>query len=164
MTDWAWCCGHVSGCEHAAVDMSDCEHAAVDMSDCEHAAVNMCWAVSMLLWMCPAADMLLWTWPHTHLRIENTLLKWFAIDSDITSLHFTVVNYDIYATPSFSVVNWDLKLWMQSSAGPKVCALDAGKLKNRYTLNWGMCAFFVSLHCFPCSVYNCVFSHLTVPQ
>jgi len=42
------------------------------------------------------------THTHTHLRIESMLLKWFAIDSDITSLHFSVVNHDIYATPSFN--------------------------------------------------------------
>jgi hypothetical protein len=59
-------------------------------------------------------SMLLWTVnTHSHLRIESTLLKWFAVDSDITSLHFAIVNHDIYLTPSSSVVNLDLTLWPQ---------------------------------------------------
>jgi hypothetical protein len=90
----------------------DCDHAVVD-SDYTHTHTHT----------------------HTYLRIESTLLTWFAVDSDIMSLHITsLLNHDIYATPSFSVVNLYLKLWMQSSVGPKVLCIRCGKIKKSINL------------------------------
>ena len=142
---WACCCGH--------------------LLDCEHAAVDMCRTVSMLLWTCIG----LWAcycgqWIHTHTHTwELKVHCWSGLQLILTSLHFTVVSCDIYATPSFSVINLDLKLWMQSSVGPKVLCIRCWKIQISINLKLRVVHFLFVCIAFH-AVYNYAFSHLTVPQ